>query len=282
MAVIRRSHDPEVVHDLRVAIRRFAQSLVVFKSCFGRKEQKRIRRSLRTIMGAAGEVRDCDIALNFISELRPQDARDLETKVLVRRKAADDGLHAEVHRQLARNWSSKWRSMLEAKPKDCGACHQRVDPVATNELARMAAKFFSSGNRAAIAKASEDEVHQFRIAAKKFRYALELFAQLYGSEVNQWLENIARVQSLLGVANDCRVVRTMVSQIGGYRGFEAVLEKNQRRKMERFRRLWADEFAQPIAVRQWLRALRLPPKKGPARSQSFDSGRQLAGAWSDR
>jgi CHAD domain-containing protein len=237
------------------------QALAVFKSCFASKELKKIRRNLKTLMASAGEVRDCDIALAFISDLRSQDVRGLETEVRGRRKAAEETLHAEVTRRLARKWFSKWRCILETAPGGCGVGHQRIEHVAAGELPSVARKFFSSGNRAASAKASDDEVHRFRIAAKKFRYALELFAEIYGSGADHWLERIAGVQSLLGAANDCRVVRVMVSRIGGYRSFEAMLERKQRRKLGRFRRLWADEFAQPAAARQWLRALRLPPRK---------------------
>ena len=261
MAATRRSHNPEAVHDLRVAIRRFAQALVVFKSCFGRKELKKMRRDLKDLMAAAGKVRDCDVALKFISGLRTEDVHGLETEVVGRRNAAEGALQAEVSRGLARKWSSKWRLMLEADHAGSETGHQGIEQLAASELPRMARSFFRSGDRAASAKASNEEVHRFRIAAKKFRYSVELFAQLYGSSADRWLERIARVQALLGAANDCRAVKAMVSQIGGYRRFEAALERRQRRKMAKFRQLWLDEFAQPTTVRQWLRDLRLPPRK---------------------
>src|SRR5678815_1939319 len=68
-----RSRDAEAVHDLRVAIRRFSQVLRVFKPCFRGKEVRKIRRELKQIMVLAGEVRNCDIALQLMSKSQRRD-----------------------------------------------------------------------------------------------------------------------------------------------------------------------------------------------------------------
>src|SRR5262249_30985804 len=85
LAATRQAYGPEAVHDLRVAIRRFSQALAVFKASFRRKNLKKIRKSLKPLMTAAGEVRDCDIALKFILELQPHAAGNLEKEVRRRR-----------------------------------------------------------------------------------------------------------------------------------------------------------------------------------------------------
>src|SRR5215467_14523116 len=61
---------PELVYDLRVAIRRFTQALAVFRPCFDTKQPKKIRRHLRNMIEIAGEVRDCDLALAYLTKLR--------------------------------------------------------------------------------------------------------------------------------------------------------------------------------------------------------------------
>jgi CHAD domain-containing protein len=258
LCAARHSYNPETVHDLRVAIRRFSQALVVFKRCFRRKDLKKIRKSLKALMSAAGAVRDCDIALKFISEIQPRAADELEKGVRGRRDGAEGALQAEASRRQVYKWSLKWRSMLEPDHGNPGALDQGIQQMAASELSRVAGKFIRSGNRAASAKASEDQVHRFRIAAKKLRYTLELFRPFYGAGGDQELVRLARIQSLLGGANDCRVVRAMVSQIGGHHGFEAILEKKQRRKLARFRRYWAEEFHQTTAAHQWLAILPVP------------------------
>src|SRR5262245_59865344 len=66
----RQIRDPESVHDLRVAIRRFAQAIEVFRPCFNTKHPKKIRRRLRNMIELAGVVRDCDISMAYLSKLR--------------------------------------------------------------------------------------------------------------------------------------------------------------------------------------------------------------------
>jgi CHAD domain-containing protein len=267
LCAARHSYNPEAVHDLRVAIRRFSQALVVFKRWFRRKDLKKIRKSLKALMSAAGAVRDCDIALKFILEIQPHAADDLEKGIRGRRDGAENALQAEASRRQVYKWSLKWRSMLEAEYGSSGAVDQGVQQMAAGELSRVAGKFIRSGNRASSPKASEDQVHRFRIAAKKLRYTLELFRPFYGAGADRELERLARIQSLLGGANDCRVVRGMVSQIGGYHGFEVTLEKKQRRKLARFRRFWAEEFHQTTAARQWLATLPVPAVREERRSR---------------
>lgn len=258
---VKHSHDAEAVHDLRVAIRRFTQALVVFQPCFAPKEVKKIRRRLKDTMALAGQVRDCDIALKYLTELRSPEATALREEFQSRRQEANRALLAALKRWVLRKTSSKWRDGLEAIREADGFCHLQIDDTAHRELPRIARGFFKCGNRAADAKASAEELHQFRIAAKKFRYTLELFAPFYGSAANDWLERITGVQTLLGRINDCRTVRTMVSRMGENGRIEASLRKRQRRRTDEFRQLWAEQFSSSNGAKQWMQALRCPPRK---------------------
>ena len=68
-----KSRDTEAVHDLRVAVRRFSQVLRLFKPYFRGKEVRKIRRELKQMMGLAGEVRNCDIALKLMAKANRRD-----------------------------------------------------------------------------------------------------------------------------------------------------------------------------------------------------------------
>src|ERR1700686_5686988 len=59
-------HDADTIHDLRVAIRRFTQTLRVFRDSFERTHVKKMRRPLRTLMYLCGDIRNCDIALEVL------------------------------------------------------------------------------------------------------------------------------------------------------------------------------------------------------------------------
>jgi CHAD domain-containing protein len=254
------SPDPEAIHDLRVAIRRFTQSLAVFKPCFVRKQLKNIRRGLKPVMTLAGEVRDYDIALEYLSKHASPESTGLQTVFQARRRQAERALCSALKNWVTRKTSSKWRSVLQPV---AGAEGYSVNAAAQSAIPKLGKDFLKSGSRAAHSSASAGELHRFRIAAKKFRYTLELFAPLYRSVANEWLERIARLQSLLGRINDSRTVRGMVADIGDHKKIESALKKNQRRKTAEFRQLWTDDFASP-AARHRLRALQSPPRKSAA------------------
>jgi CHAD domain-containing protein len=247
----------DAIHDLRVAIRRFAQSMAVFKASFPQKESRKIRRRLKAILTLAGEVRDCDIALETLTA---HGETALAAELRARRKSGQGQFIASLKRWVTRHSLSKWRRVLRA-----GAGSLPVEESAQRELCRLAKGFFREGSRAAGAHATAGELHEFRIAAKKLRYTLELFQGLYGPAAEEWLVRIRDVQSLLGSINDYRAVRSLVSDLNGDPRIAAALRRKQHRKTEEFRRLWAATFSGGVA-RQWIHSLRRPPRKPIARS----------------
>ena len=86
-----------------------------------------------------------------------------------------------------------------------------------------------------------------RIAAKKLRYTLELFALL---ETDTQLEKVVQVQTRLGAINDCETVRAMLHGMPGSEKHEARLKRRQRRKTEEFRREWPRLFGEEWTVRR--------------------------------
>src|SRR5690242_18950966 len=61
-----RAGDADAVHDLRVAIRRFAQCLRAFDQCYPHGHGRKIQRKLKSLMQAASAVRDRDIAMELM------------------------------------------------------------------------------------------------------------------------------------------------------------------------------------------------------------------------
>lgn len=258
------SPDAEAVHDLRVAIRRFTQALAVFKPWIAPAERKKMRSRLKAIMTLAGEVRDCDVALRMLAASRAAGATALASEVGARRKSIEKRLLGALRRWGARK--------LEAGEVVQEAHSPPVEEFAWRELRRLAKRFFQKGGRAAASDSTARELHEFRLAAKSFRYTVELFAGLYGRTSGGWLDRIKNLQTLLGAINDCRAVRRLAASLGGSPEIDASLRRKQRRKAREFRRLWADQFASPGVARQWLQGLRRPPRKPVTRGVSEEPG----------
>jgi CHAD domain-containing protein len=272
----RKAADAGAVHDLRVSIRRFHQALTVFKSSFPGKDARKIRRRMKKLMAIAGSVRNLDIALKLLSKSRTPAAAGLKSKLESQRKDSERVLIGALNRRMERKSSMKWRTALEAALASGTSADTRipVEQTAHRILPRMAADFVERGKAASESKVSPEKLHAFRIASKKFRYTLELFAPLYGSALTGWLGSIKAIQTLLGDINDCVTVAQMLA---GYKGSDAAetwLKKRQRRKAEQFSKQWHEEFGDASAVRNRIRSLQHPgqaPRKPAGRVRSENS-----------
>jgi len=85
-----RERSPDAVHDLRVTIRRFSQSLRVFAPFVPKRQAKQVRKRLRHIMDLAGEVRNRDVTMDLLAAAgldrvreQMQADRDLAVRILV-------------------------------------------------------------------------------------------------------------------------------------------------------------------------------------------------------
>src|SRR5262249_28912176 len=147
-----KSRSAEAVHDLRVATRRFAQPLIVFKPCFAAKESKKVRRTLRRILAAAGEVRDYDIAARLVSRFVTADQHVLLGRLEEAHRKADQNLAVLLKRRPDTKW--RGRLLVSARLGQSAFCSNQIWDVARRLLPRLAKDFVERGNRTALRNAS--------------------------------------------------------------------------------------------------------------------------------
>jgi CHAD domain-containing protein len=249
-------HTPaaDSVHDLRIAIRRFSQWLVLAKPAYPAKDVKKIRRRLKELMELTNAPRDCDVALKLLAKSELTSAAALEQPIRDRRKEELRKLTPALRRWAARKTSSKWRAALTPG----GATN-------ADRLPQLFKRVLKHGARAQ----SGQELHKLRIEGKKLRYSLEL---LRPEEV----QHVTELQSLLGRVNDCRAVRRLVAGLGSDPEVERWLKKRQKKLTREFQSAWP-------ALEQSLRAsldhLRQPARKPmtKAAGQSSPASARRAG-----
>jgi CHAD domain-containing protein len=100
---------PEEIHDVRVSIRRFSQGLLLFEDFFPPWEVKKIRRLLKRMLKLTSEIRDRDIALEFLGGLKETRHRP---RLVKRRLALQREFSQMVRRWNTREFSAKWRNGL--------------------------------------------------------------------------------------------------------------------------------------------------------------------------
>jgi CHAD domain-containing protein len=238
------SEDPDNIHDLRVAIRRFTQALRVFKDMLDRGRVRKMRRRLKKIMDLCGAVRNCDVAVEVLHDARVPAAGAVYKRVRKTRSRTARDLSRSLNHARAGKMKH-WADWLRAKPSRSDT----VSSVARYILVLLAAQFFKARHVAAKPGASDQEMHRFRLTAKRLRYTLEIFGLLAGPEWKQQIEQIRGLQEHLGATNDCVVTRELIAQPN------AALERLLRQRIEAFHK-YLNRHLLPATEQSWLAQFR--------------------------
>jgi CHAD domain-containing protein len=135
---------------------------------------------------------------------------------------------------------------------------------ARRQLPSVAAEFFALGRAAAQAGSEPARLHAFRLAAKRFRYTLELFRPVYGPGLDVRIEAVRKIQSMLGDRQDfavlsARLRNALAPSDALLDALRACEEKGQALE-ERFGAYWREEYDLTGAELRWMRYLtRRPP-----------------------
>lgn len=199
--------DPEVVHQIRVLVRRLRSAFKIVSAAVDGKVKglKPLDRALKELADASGPVRDADVFEEHLLDLKESPEATapgwseaigllIEELNAAREagRAALNAVHAreDVAAQLARGPELLARLAAVAPPPS-GLAPQIATRLAELEQHVQQARLAND----------PDEWHEVRIAIKRVRYATELMA---GKE-SPLLEGFAKMQSMLGKAHDHRV-----------------------------------------------------------------------------
>jgi CHAD domain-containing protein len=103
---------PDEIHDVRVSIRRFSQGLLLYAGFFPKWEVKKVRKRLKRMMNLTSEIRNRDIALEFLADHK----RIKHRQRLVKERLTFQAQFAQmVTRWTGRDFSAKWRNSLSLR-----------------------------------------------------------------------------------------------------------------------------------------------------------------------
>lgn len=260
LAALEAEHDIEYVHQLRVGTRRADAALRIFGDCLSKKTYRKARRRLKRLRRAAGAARDWDVFLaDLLGREQKADAKHrggldfLIGYALGQRAAAHADLEA-VYRDDGPTFETFLTHTLSAiQPPKC-----EPTPAILVDLARpMLFDRLKELELAALADLHDyAQLHQVRIAGKRLRYAMEVFADCFDPNFRDTLyPRVEQLQEILGRANDSHVaaerlidLRERVQRICPTAwprlqlGFEQLLRSHQRRlplERNRFLKWWS-------------------------------------------
>lgn len=202
--------NPNGVHDMRVASRRLRSAISDFQPYLPKDSLP--LSELKTIANHLGAVRDEDVVLAALSDLKSKADPDLRQGVEViarehrnRRTRARADLESVIGldaiAEFRREFSSRIRAAKRSSSDDADLTFNKVGVRVIGGRLKQLSKAGDSIYHPLKAK----KLHKLRIVAKKLRYALELFAPCGGAELEEFADEIARFQTSLGELHDCDV-----------------------------------------------------------------------------
>ncbi|MDD1708144.1 MAG: CHAD domain-containing protein [Methanoregulaceae archaeon] len=266
--------DPGHVHRMRVASRRLRAALPVFSSCFPEGKYRKWSRAVRLVTTSLGRARDLDVQVTFLDDyIRNLKGEELSApyekawkeadlsglaallgKLKAERTALQPGIEA-----IARLFSEKGAfSDLPVAIRLAKACRSSVTirERALRETRKRSDALIAFAKDARDPDAIEAH-HAMRIAAKKFRYTMEIFNEACDGSYDDLIQSVRRLQEILGSIHDCDVWILVLEEEyrsgeniprgkKGDKGLNALLcnRKNQRKLLyQEFVGLW-DEFCE--------------------------------------
>jgi transposase len=112
---ISRNAGEDEVHDLRVSIRRFSQAVRIFEPLLPKRARKIVGR-VRTLLAAAGEVRDLDVGIERLLKLGVPGQDPLIVSMHESRRRLSLQLLGEVFKLRADAPEQSWPAVFLAEP----------------------------------------------------------------------------------------------------------------------------------------------------------------------
>ena len=264
---VRLGHDPEAVHLYRVATRRLRSDLRTFARFLDADLTGGLRDELRWLGTAVGPVRDLDVLearfagnTRSLSDVDQAAASKLLSRVTQTRV---DAHHHLLEALRSERYDQTLRTLVAF------AAQPPIAPAASRKAARPAARLatplvkhrwnqLAAAVDAAAEDATDTELHQIRIAAKRCRYAAEAVAPVVGRPADRLAAGVEEVQTVLGDYHDTVVaeawLRSASAELIDARVAIGGLIATERRTRAHLRESWPEVWHQASRRRRraWL------------------------------
>ena len=224
--------DPEGVHSMRVASRRLRSALRSFLPYLNERALAPVVKQVKTIADILGEVRDQDVAieaLQVISKEAPKRFSNAIERLLDSRKELREKARRSLKKEIGKTRLKNLR--LEFQRAVTSVAQHQVTTTASHtqpsyiEVARAIIDDRLSDleelSKSLYYPNDTQPLHDMRIAAKRLRYAIELFAECLESDITSFAKHAALLQTDLGQLHDCDVwINDFRKRISGFRKTE--------------------------------------------------------------
>lgn len=208
--------DPEGVHSMRVASRRLRSALRDFTPYLRKRGLTSVQKRLRNLAGTLGEVRDHDVALIALEELEKRAPANVSPTLKQfidarkeQREQSREQLKAVLDTTQLDQLQSDFVAAVDGATATDGAKAQSAPQITYLKMSRAVIldrlKELEKLSADVFKPFEVETLHDMRIAAKRLRYAVELFQSCWGRSISTYAKRAARVQTALGDLHDCDV-----------------------------------------------------------------------------
>lgn len=207
--------DPEYLHRMRVASRRLRMALRILKDDAGLSNAGGFFRLIRSVTRSLGEARDLDVQIEWLEEFAARCTARERSGVkrialrLTRKREkiqpgiikavqgiADSPVFAETIKELRKVRLEAEMNGLLTSPGDYEHATREV-VLQTENVIGHASSLLSPD--------AVEAQHNMRIEVKHQRYIMEIFKDLYGDGLDEYISAAKKLQGLLGDLHDADV-----------------------------------------------------------------------------
>ena len=207
--------DPEGVHSMRVGTRRIRSAVRDFTPYMRKRGLRSAVQQIKVLATSLGNVRDQDVAIMALEKLQSEaaaEAADVINQLITARKKTLETARVRLTKRLVktelRQLASKFAAAVESATAPRKVRGKSAQPQLTYlEMARAIIsdrlKDLEKLSNSLYRPLKVEPLHDMRIAAKRLRYAIELFHECWGEGVKPFADEIAKLQLSLGELHDC-------------------------------------------------------------------------------
>jgi CHAD domain-containing protein len=212
---VRAGGDAEAIHDLRVATRRASAALALWSTALDPDLTRRARRMLARLRRRLARTRELEVlTLQLAAMLAGESAEMREEGLRVMRR-----LSRRVAARRVRAARLARRRRLERLALGIGEAAATAGGERTLILAAARRLVDQRGGDAraalglALAQRSDEVLHEVRLVAKRWRYAIESLAAVTAEPPRDGLKLARDLQQCLGVIHDAALLRDELARL---------------------------------------------------------------------
>lgn len=256
----------EALHQMRVASRRVRVGLKFFNALFPEGELRQVQRQLRRVTRTLGDIRTQDVNIQLLRKAvrrlpathQPAGELLLHT-ALAERAARQTDLHELMRLFALSKFAARVRALITFRARHRDANRLLAE---SNEQLRELRRAMRRRHKQFLRKHSSLSFHKFRIAAKRYRYALEACQAVFRIDVQDRIRSVEMLQDRMGEAHD---VELLIDYLRQSRGRADKQDKKLAACVERLINSFTCEYQKRFAMfedyleekRPWMKKVRL-------------------------